>query len=295
MLGKNLIKQLSQLKEIKPDAGWKARNRDILVKQIYGSQAEEAAGKKSWIWYWQASSALLSSVSQPAWVAIFIFIFLIGGGTASVKMAERTKPGDSLYIAKLISERTQLALTFGDAGKARLGLQFANNRVAEINQVLAEPATPGKDQNVANLLSDLKSQISNVKTNIAAISPTAVAVVPVVSPTKVSGQDNDSNNHVFISSDLKKDNKGVEISNGADASVSGSAASTSTAAPAANNPTVSASSTPALNITQTADILQQAEQLLNQNKYSDTLTKLNEADQSITATNNGSSTTATGK
>ena len=53
-------------------------------------------------------------------------------------MAEKTKPGDSLYIAKIVSEKTQYALTFDDKSKAQLGLQFATNRVEEMNKVLAE-------------------------------------------------------------------------------------------------------------------------------------------------------------
>ncbi len=278
MLEQNLIKQLSQLKEIKPDADWKIRNRDILVKQIYGSQVEQETVKNNWTWYWHAPLALASSVSQPAWVAVLIFVFLIGGGATSIRMADRTKPGDPLYIAKMISERTQLAFTFNNESKARLNLEFASNRVAEINQVLAEPTTSDKDQNVANLLSNLKSQISDVRSSIAKISPTAAPASNLA-----SNKSNDSAGQMVISADLKKENKGIEISDGSNASAGEQV--TQTPPPAAtttvNNSTASASSTPALNINQTADILKQAEQLLDENKYSDTLTKLNEVDQSI--------------
>jgi hypothetical protein len=277
MLEKKLIEQLSQLKEIKPDADWKIRNRDILVKQIYGSQIEENASKNNWTWYWRVPMTLVSGVSQPAWVAILIFLFLVGGGATSVKMAERTKPGDPLYIAKLISERTQLALTFNDTSKARLGLQFASNRADEINQILAEQTTAGNNQNVASLLNNLKSQISDVRSSIAKISPTATPTNNVTG-NKASG----NNGQMVISADLKKENKGIELNDGSTATVSDQEPQKSMQSTTTNNNTVVAtSSAAALNISQTADILKQAEQLLGQNKYSDTLTKLNEADRSI--------------
>jgi hypothetical protein len=279
MLEQSLIKQLSQLKEIKPDADWKIRNRDILVKQIYGSQTEDGPSKNNWTWYWRLPLAYVSGVSQPAWVAILIFMFVVGGGTASVKMADRTKPGDSLYIAKMISERTQLALTFNNEGKARLGLEFASNRVAEINQFLEEPAAPSKDQNVANLLDNLKSQISDVRSSIAKINPTVVAPA-----TNVKNKDNDVVGQMVISANLKKDNQGIEISEGS-VPVTSNQETPKIATPATttvNNFTVATSSMSALDISQTADILKEAGKLLGEEKYSDTLAKLDELNKPMT-------------
>src|SRR3989339_293021 len=82
--------------------------------------------------------SLLRYVSQPVMAVFLIAGVLLGGGFFSLNAAKDTKPGDSLYIAKIISEKTQFALTFNEKKKVKLGIEFAGNRAKEITQVLSE-------------------------------------------------------------------------------------------------------------------------------------------------------------
>ena len=264
MKGKNIIKQLNSLKEIKADAGWKAKNRELLLNQIYGSQADNQAIKNDWVFYFRLPLMMAREVSQPTLVAFLIFVFLAGGTFTSVRVARNTKPGDSLYIAKIASEKTQFALTFDQKEKAKLGISFANNRVDEINQVLAETSSDSNNAKVDTLIKDLKEQIGDVKTRIAKISPTAV-----------NQNNNAEEGSEVFSASFSKDANGLQISDNNGITETKAAASTTAMAKATSTPATSS-------IASTATILEEAKQLLDEDKYNDTLKKLDQADKSVT-------------
>ena len=134
---KELIKQLNSFKDIKPDSQWTSNNREILAHQIGNGQAE---AKISWF---NASANMLpqklfKQLSQPVGIVLLIAAIVFGSGIVSLRAARNTKPGDSLYIAKIINEKAQLAITFNEKEKVKLGIEFAGNRAKEITQVLAE-------------------------------------------------------------------------------------------------------------------------------------------------------------
>jgi len=287
MKEQNIIKQLSGLKEIKADASWKARNRDVLMSQIYGSQTDSEMPANDWIFYFRLPMMMARGVSQPTLVAFLIFVFLASGTIASVRVAKNTKPGDSLYIAKIASEKTQFALTFDQKEKAKLGIEFANNRVEEINQVLAESDGNKKEEKVDTLINDLKSQISDVKTRIAKINP---------GTNNSTNKNNTEEGSEIFSAAFNKDNSGVQISGGdtidsADAIVGETKKAedknaTSTGQPVATS-TVVADNSQTNSMSNTTAILKEAGQLLNEDKYSDTLVKLDEVDKSVTQADQG--------
>jgi len=290
MKEQNIIKQLNSLKEIKADAGWKARNREILINQIGGYKIEVEASKNDWIFYFKLPAMMAREISQPTLVAFLIFIFLAGGTVASVRVAENTKPGDSLYVAKIASEKAQFAFTFDQKEKAKLGIVFANNRVKEIGQVLAEPngsQNGSQNERVGVILNDLKQQISDVKTRIAKINPDKAVV------TEKEKMEDGSE---IFSAAFDKESQGVQISpSGATdnsvapvsvATKTESRISTSTETPATVSTTTDGN-LQAKNISNTATILKEAEQLLKEEKYVDTLIKLNEADKAVSQVDQG--------
>ena len=286
MKEQNIIKQLNSLKEIKADAGWKTRNREVLMSQIYGSQADSEATKNDWIFYFRLPMMMARGISQPTLVAFLIFVFLASGTIASVRVAKNTKPGDSLYIAKIASEKTQFALTFDQKEKAKLGIVFANNRVEEINQILAESDGSQNEEKVDTLLNDLKSQISDVKTRIAKINPSA---------TNPINKNTEEGSEIFSAS-FNKDSNGVQISGGDITDNAGAIVgvtkktedrnATSIEQPAATS-TVSVDSSQTNSMSNTTAILKEAGQLLNEDKYNDTLVKLDQVDKSVTQADQG--------
>lgn len=176
MHDKDLFKHLNNLKTIKPDRAWKERNRELLFKQISGDSINENRMDETKLNFLQILESCIAKYavnifSQPAWIAAIIAFLMVAGGTASVFASHNAKPGDSLYIAKIISEKAQLALTFGDKEKAKLNIEFAGNRAKELFQVINESNDgSAKQEKIEKLSNDFKKEIAAVKTNFGKIN-----------------------------------------------------------------------------------------------------------------------------
>jgi hypothetical protein len=192
-----------------------------------------------------------------------------------------------LYIAKIINEKTQLALTFDDKGKAQLGLEFATNRVDEMNKVLAEESSSNNDQKVEQLVNNFKDQIKEVRTRIAKINPNS-------KPENVAGAGKVDNGNTVLSADLGKETQGIQISEPvADVAakvIKKSGKVEEKVATSSQELTVDsgrAAATTTAPVATTAEILQEAGKLLNENNYSATLQKIDEADKSLVQVEKG--------
>jgi len=168
---KILIEQLHKLKSFKPDEQWKRENKEILFKQISNSSREEVdAG-----WFKAINNTLLlrmvKQLSQPVGAIVLLFFIVFGVSVVSLNAARNTKPGDSLYIAKIVSEKAQLVMTFDKKEKAKLGIKFASNRTMEIAQILAEQQDDGgKEIRVDKLTRNFKKEIYVAKERMSKIS-----------------------------------------------------------------------------------------------------------------------------
>ncbi|MEO0094231.1 MAG: DUF5667 domain-containing protein [candidate division WOR-3 bacterium] len=70
---------------------------------------------------------------QPAWVriaAVILLVVLIGWSTLA--LSKSSVPGDVLYPIKIMSEKTQYALTLNPKRKALFHLRFADKRTEEL-------------------------------------------------------------------------------------------------------------------------------------------------------------------
>lgn len=249
---KELLAQLHNLKSIVPDHQWKNDNREILLSQISSGEVltpNTFLENVSNVFAWRN----LEWVTQPAGVMSIVILVLFGGGVASIKASHDTKPGDSFYIAKIISEKTKQAVTFNETEKAKLGIEFASNRAKEITQVLVEAKNEGS---VANLEDDFKKEIKAVKTRLGKMNSDTIV-------KKTDGQKEEISPEVeqVFSADSGRDEKGIQIFKSAtttDAKVE--------APVELNNPTTA---------------LEQAEKLFDQKDYDGTLNKLEEANAII--------------
>lgn len=282
-----LLKQLNNLRNIKPDSQWEKGNRDLLFNQIcgpqsaLGGQSEDREAGISWIKVFgnmAAHSKIIKQLSQPAFIVCAIVIIVFCTGIAGIKAAQNTKPGDSLYIAKIISEKTQFAITFDEKDKAKLGLDFAGNRAREISQVIAE-SDKNKEAQVEKLTKDFKNEIKQVKSRMNAIvKKDAVAGGSAATGHRQGGagkpnetQGTEQGAGVF-SANLGKDNQRMEISEPENKNQSPAATTTETAAVK----TVPVSGGKTLE-----NALDEAEKLFDEKNYDGTLNKLNEANDII--------------
>jgi len=196
MTEKELIKNLSALKKTEADSSWIKSNRDVLSYQIFNG-AEYVAMPLGLM---EKFSLITKRLLQPAPIAALIALFFVTSGAVSVRIARNTTPGDPLYLAKSISERTQLLATFNETDKAKLNLEFANQRVNEIKQVMANEEVDA--ERVEELSASFKKEIASARERL-----TKIEAINKVSKPKVVNE-----NDAVVSAEAGKDNNGIDIS-----------------------------------------------------------------------------------
>jgi len=213
----NIERQLNFIKqEIVPRPEWKDSNRDILISQIYGTEASTIKIDIN-----DVNASILKylplyvvrSVLHPTMAVIFVFVMVAIGGFTGTRAAKNTKPGDSLYIAKIVSEKTQLALTFDEKKKAKLRIGFAGERAGELEKFLAEPESIQKQENkekVEMLITNFKNELVAAKIEIAKLNTTKEAVSEMNATDDVVKIE-ESGDEVF-SANIKKEENGISIS-----------------------------------------------------------------------------------
>lgn len=159
-----LNKQFKELRKIRPSLEWKNKTREALLKELEATHYQtETRGVLDTI-QGVFANTFLPKIAQPVGLVSFLVCALLIGGISSVASHD-SKPGDSLYIAKIINEKTQFAFTFREENKIRLGLEFAQKRTIEIEEVLEEHNLQAeeKDKKIAKLTNDFKKEIKRVK------------------------------------------------------------------------------------------------------------------------------------
>jgi hypothetical protein len=236
---------------------------------------------------------VFEKISQPAMAVVLVVVCVLGSGIASMRADQNTKPGDSLYIAKIASEKTQFALAWDDKKKAELGLEFAGNRAKELAEVLAESGERDsvKDEVVEKLKSDFKKELSVAKGRINKISTDAkndeAAQTDEKQAADIKAGENQEDEGSMFSANLEKDNKGLETSESAtevqqplEKKPEANAVKTTKEAPTSTPaiiPSVATGTEAALKIVDPNKLLEQAKMLLSNEDYDATLSKLDEA------------------
>ncbi|MCK5416492.1 hypothetical protein KAI92_03635 [Candidatus Parcubacteria bacterium] len=269
MKDRELLTQLNKLSEITPSRNWKSDNRNILISQISGQSSDEKGYS-----FFKLSLQIITSLSQPAMVVVLLFV-IIGAIGIKFNIGENTKPGDSLYIAKRISERTRSSLVFNEKEKMQLGIQFAKNRVEEIEKVLAGV---DNDKDVDELVYDFNNEIAVARDRIGKFYTPSNNVV---------GDEDDENNNENEDGDIIEDEEEVLVfSANSDKQDSGVSITDSKVveedvveAPE-NTEEVQVSSTDEIQDSP-HDILGQVEELIEQEDYEAALEKLDEASDAV--------------
>jgi len=182
MTNSELIAKLKNLKNINPDESFIKSNRDLLLAQVSNSGAEKIGAWKSIF----ISFENLAKVSaRPAFALGAFVITLLGAGIFSHKMLENSKPNDSLYIARVISERLKVNTTFDANEREKLASRYAIERAEDIAAVLGDDSF-NKEENqdqVAKLSDDFKVEVEKAKTSLSRLpleNKVVAAVAPVV-------------------------------------------------------------------------------------------------------------------
>jgi len=158
--------QLRELRSIKPESGWKAAQKEMLMKQVFAAAREDNKKGGIILYIKEAFSHEMSVLAQPIASVAVIIMIVVGGGVFSITAASEATPGSFLYTVKIVSEKTQFALTTKPEEKIKLRVSFVERRVNEItsvasnndNKVLGEIAG-----NLANDIMSVQSELSEIE------------------------------------------------------------------------------------------------------------------------------------
>lgn len=167
---KDVLKKLNALKEIKPAAEWKVSARELLLAQISNSSGDNV--KITFIDEVAFELKNFFSIfAQPAFAVIGLFV-LLSGGVLGANAVRNTRPGDSLYAARIWGEKARIAVTLDRGTRAKLEMQLASARAKEITVVLSNPSFNNQDnkKKVEKLSEDFKTEIKTVKEKYDEIS-----------------------------------------------------------------------------------------------------------------------------
>lgn len=266
MNDKELIAKLNNLKSITPDSDWKSSNRELLLSQISNSGARELSA-------WEAFIINLGSIAKaaakPAYALGVFALLLVTGSLFSHQIFGGAKPNDSLYIARIISEKAKLNTVLNSEARNKMAVQFATEHAKEISAVLADPEfnNEANQDQIAKLNASFNQEINNVKSHIGYLSAKTEKENSQETDSTLSATGTDT---VSIASDSKEDT-GVQLFEKKDS------ASTSTIADDAT-----ATSTEDVSAQVNADsVLDEAQKLFENKNYNEAADKLNEVGEMV--------------
>ncbi len=237
--------QLKKLRQITPNADWVNQQRQVIMAQVYNGQPPARLTFSRWSNFWLSFK---HTFSQPEIVvSVILAVVLLGGGTTSYLASRHAKPGDSLYIAKQLSERAQLlAVSFDRAEQNKLKLALASQRVSEMAAVDQQ----ANQQQAAAISREFKQTVNDVKDKLAQAENKA-ATVALVKANQPKAVANNKTDDTFSAATGKDKTGRIEVSQPV---------------------TTTATKTP-------SQILEEAEQLFDQQEYSAAIDKLEAASQ----------------
>ncbi|MDD5071897.1 MAG: DUF5667 domain-containing protein [Patescibacteria group bacterium] len=280
MENNELIKKLNSLKSIAPDREWKEKNRGILFSQISATAVSVAEEKGAMTKVFALPFGFARAVkffSAPAWAVFFVCLLIAGGSIFSVKAARLTKPDSSLYIARIISEKAQLAVTFNEEKKAKLGFNFANDHARDITAVLAK--TDSGDESGKSKTEKLSENFKKEMT----VAKTKLKELGVPEEPKKEEAAGIEEVRVF-SANLEKEEQGVQVSGPQKKEETAMGSNQPEAEIVKTGEEEKATNTPAkeiggypVNLGDAHKMLEEAEELFNEKNYDGALNKLEEA------------------
>ena len=187
MNDQELIKKLQSLKAVKPDDSWKQETRDVLLAQISNTAAKEVKINIFETAAYNFKNAF-SFLPNTAWAVICLLVILTGG-SLGVLAAKNSQPGDTLYIAKILKDKIQLAMTLDQTDKAKLEMKLASAQALAITEVLSSPSfnAAANPKKAAELAQNFQQEINTVKANYSVINDIQKKNYPAVAANVGTG------------------------------------------------------------------------------------------------------------
>lgn len=166
-MNKKTRKQLNILKEIHVDESFKKKNEEVLFSYISNTKTDLETSRFGFFVLWLKDFS--KAISQPAF-SILAFVLILVTGTVLIQPFRSAMPDDALYIARVISEKAQINITFNNESKSKLAAKIASDHAKDIATVLSDPKANNDQVAITKLNEDFKKEINIVKENLTKIN-----------------------------------------------------------------------------------------------------------------------------
>jgi hypothetical protein len=196
MTDKKILEQLKGLKSICLSEEVRKENKSVLLSQISNTSVKSDLPVKNNIFNFKN---VFSLMYRPALVVAGIFVFLSGALVVGGGFYDRLKPNDSLYIARIISEKARVNTTFNKDDRELLLARFASNHARDIANILMDPEfnTEENQERVERLSHNFQNEISKVRGSVE---------------REEEKERKEEKEETVISASSLKDDEGIEIS-----------------------------------------------------------------------------------
>jgi hypothetical protein len=165
MTDKKILEQLKGLKSVRLSEETKKENKSVLLSQISNTSVKKEVPSNNNIFNFKN---VFSLMYRPVLVVAGIFVFLSGALIVGGGFYDRLKPNDSLYIARIISEKARLNTTFNQEDRELLLARFASSHARDIANILmdSEFNTEENQDKVEELNYSFQNEISKVRDSV---------------------------------------------------------------------------------------------------------------------------------
>ncbi len=278
MTERQLLEKLNNLKSVNPETSWQASNRELLLAQISNSGASSLSAWQVFVINFQSFA---KAASQPAFALATFIVVLLSVGVFSHQLFSQAKPNDSLYIARIISEKAKLGVTLDAKSRDKMAVQFATNHAQDISTVLADPEfnNEANQDQVAKLNESFKREIETARTRISYMK----AETPAVQPEAMVSIANDDKEDKGVQVSLSEPDLAAAVSVGQTPPVVSVVAvdASSTTEPELASSSSAVEAAEIEGESETEKILEEAEELFNNKDYNSAVDKLKEVDQML--------------
>ena len=211
MKNQNLIIKLKSLNSVEPDAKFLKDNRELLLSQIENSGVEKISSFDRIL---LTSENLARLFSRPAFALGVFVVVLFGANFIASSVLAKSKPNESLYIARVISERVKVNTTINQEAREKLAINYALRHAEDIASILSDEKFNNEENSdqVAKLSDDFIKEVNKVEDGLNRLSlKSQKANVNVETAVNLVVDNDDDNEATMTIADNSKDDDGLEI------------------------------------------------------------------------------------
>lgn len=173
MKNNDLIIKLKKLQSFQPDEKFLKDNRELLLSQISNTGNEEIT---AWEKVLITSENLFRLFSRPVFATGVFVLALLSAVGLSQGYLEKSKPNDSLYLARVISEQVKVKTTFDAKEREKLAINFALRHAEDLATILSDEQFSSNEDNmdqIAKYSDSFMTEVNKVESRLTRLNTSA--------------------------------------------------------------------------------------------------------------------------